>query len=69
MQKDPNLSQMPPMLTLQAVQIDTENGNSAGAGYFTKPYVEESLLDGAQRMLCEVLVAERALFELGVLCL
>jgi len=51
MQKDPNLSQMPIAMLTSGACRSTENGNSAGAGgYFTKPYVEESPLDGAQRM-------------------
>jgi chemosensory pili system protein ChpA (sensor histidine kinase/response regulator) len=60
MQKDPNLSQLPmAMLTSRGADRHRQMAIQLGArGYFTKPYVEESLLDGAQRMLNgEVLVA------------
>ena len=53
MQKDPRLSQMPiAMLTSRGADRHRQMAAQLGArGYFTKPYLEEALLDGAQRML------------------
>ena len=59
MQKDPNLSQLPiAMLTSRGADRHRQMAVQLGAsGYFTKPYLEEALLDGAQRMIKgEVLV-------------
>jgi chemosensory pili system protein ChpA (sensor histidine kinase/response regulator) len=52
-QKDPNLSQLPiAMLTSRGADRHRQMAVSLGAsGYFTKPYLEEALLDAAQRML------------------
>ncbi|MBD2022791.1 response regulator [Leptolyngbya sp. FACHB-36] len=52
-QKDPNLSQLPiAMLTSRGADRHRQMASSLGAsGYFTKPYLEEALLDAAQRML------------------
>ncbi len=64
MQKDPHLSQLPiAMLTSRGADRHRQMAVQLGArGYFTKPYVEEALLDGAQRMLNgEVLVAVKSL--------
>ncbi|MBV9387604.1 MAG: hybrid sensor histidine kinase/response regulator [Chroococcidiopsidaceae cyanobacterium CP_BM_ER_R8_30] len=60
MQKDPNLSHVPvAMLTSRGADRHRQMAIQLGAsGYFTKPYLEESLLDGAKRMLRgEVMVA------------
>ncbi|KAM3116423.1 response regulator [Phormidesmis sp. 146-33] len=59
-QKDPNLSNLPiAMLTSRGADRHRQMAVSLGAsGYFTKPYLEEALLDAAQRMLKgEVLIA------------
>ncbi|MGV0026913.1 response regulator [Phormidesmis priestleyi] len=59
-QKDPNLSHLPiAMLTSRGADRHRQMAVSLGAsGYFTKPYLEEALLDAAQRMLKgEVLIA------------
>ena len=59
MQKDSNLSQLPiAMLTSRGADRHRQMAIQLGAsGYFTKPYLEEALLDGAQRMIKgEVLV-------------
>lgn len=59
-QKDPNLSHLPiAMLTSRGADRHRQMASSLGAsGYFTKPYLEEALLDAAQRMLKgEVLMA------------
>jgi chemotaxis protein histidine kinase CheA/ActR/RegA family two-component response regulator len=52
-QKDPNLSSVPiAMLTSRGADRHRQMAASLGAsGYFTKPYLEEALLDAAQRML------------------
>jgi chemosensory pili system protein ChpA (sensor histidine kinase/response regulator) len=52
-QKDPNLSHLPiAMLTSRGADRHRQMAASLGAsGYFTKPYLEEALLDAAQRML------------------
>ncbi|MBW4637136.1 MAG: hybrid sensor histidine kinase/response regulator [Gloeocapsa sp. UFS-A4-WI-NPMV-4B04] len=63
MQKDPNLSNLPiAMLTSRGADRHRQMAVQLGAsGYFTKPYLEEVLLDGAQRMLNgEVLVAAKS---------
>ncbi|MBV8883603.1 MAG: hybrid sensor histidine kinase/response regulator [Chroococcidiopsidaceae cyanobacterium CP_BM_RX_35] len=53
MQKDPNLSHVPvAMLTSRGADRHRQMAIHLGAsGYFTKPYLEESLLDAAKRML------------------
>jgi chemotaxis protein histidine kinase CheA/ActR/RegA family two-component response regulator len=59
-QKDPNLSHLPiAMLTSRGADRHRQMASSLGAsGYFTKPYLEEALLDAAQRMLKgEVLIS------------
>jgi len=59
MQKDPRLCELPiAMLTSRGSARHRQMAIQLGAsGYFTKPYLEEALLDGAQRMLRgEVLV-------------
>jgi chemotaxis protein histidine kinase CheA/ActR/RegA family two-component response regulator len=59
-QKDPNLSNLPiAMLTSRGADRHRQMAVSLGAsGYFTKPYLEEALLDAAQRMLKgEVLIS------------
>ena len=59
MQKDPLLSPIPiAMLTSRGADRHRQMAVQLGAkGYFTKPYLEEALLDAAQRMLKgEVLV-------------
>ncbi|MBF2078449.1 MAG: response regulator [Synechococcales cyanobacterium T60_A2020_003] len=59
LQKDPTLSSLPiAMLTSRGADRHRQMAVSLGAkGYFTKPYLEEVLLDAAQRMLKgEVLV-------------
>jgi chemosensory pili system protein ChpA (sensor histidine kinase/response regulator) len=59
-QKDPALSQLPiAMLTSRGADRHRQMAAQLGAsGYFTKPYLEEALLDAAQRMLKgEVLVS------------
>lgn len=64
MQKDPNLSDLPiAMLTSRGADRHRQMAVQLGAsGYFTKPYLEEALLDGAQRMLKgEVLVAANSI--------
>jgi len=64
MQKDSNFSQMPiAMLTSRGADRHRQMAVQLGAsGYFTKPYLEEALLDGAQRMLNgEVLVAANSI--------
>jgi len=52
-QKDGNLSHLPiAMLTSRGADRHRQMAASLGAsGYFTKPYLEEALLDAAQRML------------------
>jgi chemosensory pili system protein ChpA (sensor histidine kinase/response regulator) len=60
MQKEPRLSGLPiAMLTSRGSDRHRQMALQLGAsGYFTKPYLEEALLDGAQRMLKgEVLLA------------
>jgi len=60
MQKEERLSQLPiAMLTSRGSDRHRQMALQLGAsGYFTKPYLEEALLDGAQRMLRgEVLIA------------
>jgi chemosensory pili system protein ChpA (sensor histidine kinase/response regulator) len=51
--KDPNLSHLPvAMLTSRGADRHRQLAADLGAsGYFTKPYLEEALLDAAQRML------------------
>jgi chemosensory pili system protein ChpA (sensor histidine kinase/response regulator) len=59
-QKDPGLSHLPiAMLTSRGAERHRQLAAQLGAtGYFTKPYLEEALLDAAQRMLKgEVLLA------------
>ena len=59
-QKDPQLTQIPiAMLTSRGADRHRQMAVQLGAkGYFTKPYLEEMLLDAAQRMLKgEVLVS------------
>ncbi|NJN91212.1 MAG: response regulator [Leptolyngbyaceae cyanobacterium SL_5_14] len=59
-QKDPNLEHLPiAMLTSRGADRHRQMAVQLGAkGYFTKPYLEEALLDAAQRMLKgEVLVS------------
>ncbi|NJL20381.1 MAG: response regulator, partial [Leptolyngbyaceae cyanobacterium SM1_3_5] len=59
-QKDPNLNHLPiAMLTSRGADRHRQMAVQLGAkGYFTKPYLEESLLDAAGRMLKgEVLVS------------
>lgn len=53
MQKDPTLTTLPiAMLTSRGADRHRQMAYSLGArGYFTKPYLEEHLLDAAQRML------------------
>jgi chemosensory pili system protein ChpA (sensor histidine kinase/response regulator) len=53
MQKDPQLSSLPiAMLTSRGADKHRQMAVSMGAsGYFTKPYLEESLLEAAGRML------------------
>lgn len=61
MQKDPTLSQLPiAMLTSRGAERHRQMAAQLGArGYFTKPYLEEQLLDAANRLLQgEVLVSE-----------
>ncbi|WP_225938643.1 response regulator [Kovacikia minuta] len=52
-QKDSNLSHLPiAMLTSRGADRHRQMASTLGAsGYFTKPYLEEALLDAAQRML------------------
>ncbi|MGA7936727.1 MAG: hybrid sensor histidine kinase/response regulator, partial [Kovacikia sp.] len=52
-QKDVNLSHLPiAMLTSRGADRHRQMASTLGAsGYFTKPYLEEALLDAAQRML------------------
>jgi CheY-like chemotaxis protein len=52
-QKDVNLKKMPiAMLTSRGADRHRQMAVSLGArGYFTKPYLEEALLDAAARML------------------
>ncbi len=52
-QKDPHLQHLPiAMLTSRGADRHRQMASSLGAsGYFTKPYLEEALLDAAQRML------------------
>nr|WP_227517393.1 response regulator [Thermostichus lividus] len=60
-QKDPKLSQLPiAMLTSRGADRHRKMAAQLGAkGYFTKPYLEEQLLDAAARLLQgEVLVQE-----------
>jgi chemosensory pili system protein ChpA (sensor histidine kinase/response regulator) len=62
-QKDSSLSQVPiAMLTSRGADRHRQMAIQLGAkGYFTKPYLEEALLDAAQRMLKgEVLVHSNA---------
>ncbi len=61
MQKDANLKQLPiAMLTSRGADRHRQMAAQLGArGYFTKPYLEEQLLDAASRLLKgEVLVSE-----------
>ena len=62
-QKDPNLKALPiAMLTSRGADRHRQMASSLGAsGYFTKPYLEEALLDAAARMLKGevLLVADR----------
>ncbi|MGE5660302.1 MAG: response regulator [Actinomycetota bacterium] len=53
MQKDPTLSELPiAMLTSRGADRHRQMAYSLGArGYFTKPYLEEQLLDAASRMI------------------
>ena len=63
LQKDPSLSHLPiAMLTSRGADRHRQMAVQLGAkGYFTKPYLEEALLDAAQRMLKgEVLVTKSA---------
>ena len=63
LQKDPTLSHLPiAMLTSRGADRHRQMAVQLGAkGYFTKPYLEEALLDAAQRMLKgEVLVTKSA---------
>jgi chemotaxis protein histidine kinase CheA/ActR/RegA family two-component response regulator len=63
LQKDPSLSHLPiAMLTSRGADRHRQMAVQLGAkGYFTKPYLEEALLDAAQRMLKgEVLVNKSA---------
>ncbi|MEM1427493.1 MAG: response regulator, partial [Cyanobacteria bacterium P01_H01_bin.130] len=63
LQKEESLSHLPvAMLTSRGADKHRQMATSLGArGYFTKPYLEEALLDAAQRMLQgEVLVATNA---------
>lgn len=63
LQKDPHLNQIPiAMLTSRGADRHRQMAIQLGAsGYFTKPYLEEALLDAASRMLKgEVLVASGA---------
>jgi chemosensory pili system protein ChpA (sensor histidine kinase/response regulator) len=59
MQKDPQLSNLPiAMLTSRGADRHKQMAYSLGArGYFTKPYLEEHLLDAAARMLKGEVVA------------
>jgi len=59
MQKDPQLSHLPiAMLTSRGADRHKQMAYSLGArGYFTKPYLEEHLLDAAGRMLKGEVVA------------
>ena len=52
-QKDPNLRKLPiAMLTSRGADRHRQMAVQLGAkGYFTKPYLEEALLDAAERML------------------
>jgi chemosensory pili system protein ChpA (sensor histidine kinase/response regulator) len=62
-QKDPSLNQLPiAMLTSRGADRHRQMAIQLGAkGYFTKPYLEEALLDAAQKMLKgEVLVHSNA---------
>ncbi|MGG6266519.1 response regulator [Leptolyngbya sp. AN03gr2] len=62
-QKDPNLSNLPiAMLTSRGADRHRQMAASLGAsGYFTKPYLEEALLDAAQRMLKgEILISSNS---------
>lgn len=61
-QKDPALKNLPiAMLTSRGADRHRQMAVSLGAsGYFTKPYLEEALLDAAQRMLKgEILISSR----------
>ncbi|MEQ9487036.1 response regulator [Coleofasciculus sp. F4-SAH-05] len=63
LQKDENLSQLPiAMLTSRGAKRHRQMAAQLGAsGYFTKPYLEEVLLDAAQRMIQgEVLFSSEA---------
>ncbi|MBO1346446.1 MAG: hybrid sensor histidine kinase/response regulator [Hormoscilla sp. GUM202] len=62
LQKDDNLNHMPmAMLTSRGADKHRQRAANLGAkGYFTKPYLEEALLEAAQRMLKgEVLVTAK----------
>lgn len=62
LQKDPQLQPLPiAMLTSRGAERHQQMATQLGAsGYFIKPYLEEALLDGAQRMLRgEILVGQR----------
>ena len=61
MQQDPNLSHLPiAMLTSRGAERHRQMAAQLGASaYFTKPYLEEALLEAAQRMLAgEVMVTK-----------
>jgi DNA-binding response OmpR family regulator len=61
--KDSHLHQLPiAMLTSRTAEKHKQMAIELGArGYFTKPYLEEVLLDAAQRMLKgEILVTAKA---------
>jgi chemosensory pili system protein ChpA (sensor histidine kinase/response regulator) len=63
LQKDPALKHLPiAMLTSRGADRHRQMAVDLGAnGYFTKPYLEEALLDAAKRMLRgEVLVSRQA---------
>jgi len=53
LQQDPSFSQIPvAMLTSRGADRHRQMAIQLGAsGYFTKPYLEEALLDAVQRML------------------
>ena len=66
MQKDPTLQKLPiAMLTSRGADRHRQMAVDLGAsGYFTKPYLEEALLDAAKRMLKgEVLVGRKEAAE------
>lgn len=68
MQKDPALQKLPiAMLTSRGADRHRQMAVDLGAsGYFTKPYLEEALLDAAKRMLKgEVLVGRKEAADSG----